>query len=196
MSEPESIDELMTLATRSAERARGQQPVQEARVDPVPNQSRLDSDGAQAEAAQATPEQFLEKRYGVALTTRDFENYIYFGKIEKVGSIIPNVLCAKVSTLTIAELSEINNKISAMDLDKIIHREVLNVNSIYILAYAVQGLGKSAGTLKSLGETAEDRMESLRKMAPGVLSQISLFYNKLTESLERKLEDAAFIKNM
>jgi hypothetical protein len=133
---------------------------------------------------------------GLEITDEDVMAYVYKGSVTKEIPVIKNILSVKMRTLTSKEISDINLRMSEKVKERpdMIQKEYLNQNTMFMFAYAVEGLG-TPGKVKAFPQGFEKRHSQLCDLAPQVISKLTHRYNLLEFLIQNKLSDEAFVKN-
>jgi hypothetical protein len=133
---------------------------------------------------------------GIELSDEDVAAYVFKGSVAKEIPVIKNVLSARIRTLTSAEISDINGRMSVIikENPEMMQREYQNRNAMCMFAYAVEGLG-APGKVKLLPKDFTARHKQLESLAPQVIAKLTHRYNLLEFLIQDKISDEAFVKN-
>jgi hypothetical protein len=169
------------------------------RVTPPPAASELPAGmNGVPEMQGGLPEIFLKeaKMLGIEITDEDVMTYVFKGSISKEVPVIKNLLSVQLRTLTSAEISDVNLRMSERVKERpdMIQKEYHNQNTMLLFTYAVTAMGKP-GKLRQLPADFDKRYEQLGQLAPQVIAKLSHRYNLLEFLLQDKLSDEAFVKN-
>ena len=165
-----------------------------------------DTDAVQAQAEEAAETRrqgellklkvAYENLRGVKLTEAHLRDYIFRGALRVPGvSIVPGFMEGTFATHTPRESELIEKRLAAYRSQGGFTPEGLeNERAILILAHGWTHAGETGKDIRSLGETAEDREATIRKMGVHVIEHAGEAWNQVNFLLKYALREKSFVK--